>query len=187
VFSKYARVVPLKTKSAKAIIKAFSTLIKSEKPEKLQYDKGKEFNNQYLKMFLNKLVIVNYPTENERLMCVVVERFHRTLKSRMFQYFTAYIDILPKLVEGYNRSFHSSIKMAPADVKSSNSKLVFENVYKNDFFKPPAEAKFEIGESVRLVNEGYKRRWTNEIYTIVNIINRPTQKMYVVDDFDNEV
>ncbi|RWS18860.1 hypothetical protein B4U80_06734, partial [Leptotrombidium deliense] len=198
IFSKFARVIPLRRKSAKTIIKSFSSLLEFEKPEKLRYDKGKEFNNKYFRKFLNDQNIKNYPTENDRLKCVVVERFHRTLKSRMFQYFTAYdtskyIDVLHKLVDGYNHSYHSSIKMAPADVNHSNSKIVFKNLYKNDLFIPPSKKLFAIGETVRLMNEGnvfrkgYKRRWTDELYTISNVIDRPRKKMYVVSDYNSEI
>jgi len=48
----------------------------------------------------------------------VVERWNRTMKERMFKYFTAnntrrYIDILDLLVQNYNNTIHSSIKMTP--------------------------------------------------------------------------
>ncbi|RWS19333.1 uncharacterized protein B4U80_11101 [Leptotrombidium deliense] len=64
----------------------------------------------------------------------------------MFQYFTAhdtskYIDVLQQLVDGYNSSYHRSIKMAPKDVNIENSKLVFKNLYKNDFFFETLYAK----------------------------------------------
>ena len=43
------------------------------------------------------------------------------MKPRMYKYFTAnnilkYIDILPHLVAGYNRTVHRSIDMAPAPI-----------------------------------------------------------------------
>lgn len=198
VFSKFARVIPLKTKSAKSIIRAFEKMISVEQPEKLRYDKGKEFHNKYFRAFLKSKGIVNFATENDRLKCVVVERFHRTLKSRMFQYFTAYdtskyIDVLQQLVDGYNSSFHRAIKMAPNEVTSENSKNVFENLYANTFFQPKPKPLFEIGDNVRIMNEGnvfrkgYKRRWTDEIYTVKSIIDRPFKKMYVLIDYTNDV
>ena len=49
----------------------------------------------------------------------IVERFNRTLISKLYRYFTAsntlkYVDILPKLVNQYNRTHHRSIKTTPA-------------------------------------------------------------------------
>src|SRR5277367_5063068 len=66
--------------------------------------------------------------------CAIVERFNRTLKSRMFKYFTAkgtrkYIDILDDLVVAYNSSHHRSINMRPIDVNKSNTPIVFKNLY----------------------------------------------------------
>ena len=44
----------------------------------------------------------------------VAERFIHTLKSKLYRYFTAdntlkYVDVFPKLVDQYNRTFHRSI------------------------------------------------------------------------------
>ena len=45
----------------------------------------------------------------------IVERFNRTLKSKLYRYFTLkYVDILPTLVNQYNRTYHRSIKTTPA-------------------------------------------------------------------------
>ena len=79
-------------------------------------DKGKEFYNKDVKDLI-KL----YSTENEERSSVV-ERWIRTMKEKMWKYFTAkstnvYIDVLPNFVKQYNNSRHSSIKMT--SVKAS--------------------------------------------------------------------
>ena len=63
----------------------------------------------------------------------VVERlrFNRTLKTRMYRYFTSantlrYDDVLQDLVRGYNASEHSSIGMAPKDVTLKNKRMVWK-------------------------------------------------------------
>ena len=55
---------------------------------------------------------------------VVVERFIRTLKNKIYKYMTAisknvYIDKLDAIVNEYNNTYHRTIKMKPADVKDS--------------------------------------------------------------------
>ena len=50
--------------------------------------------------------------------CAIVERFNRTLKQRMFKYFTAnntvkYADVLQKFVNAYNARKHRTIGIAP--------------------------------------------------------------------------
>ena len=55
-----------------------------------------------------------YSTENEEKSCVV-ERWNRTMKEKMWKYFSAnstrvYTDVLDKLVQQYNSTKHASIK-----------------------------------------------------------------------------
>ena len=55
-----------------------------------------------------------YSTENEEKSCVI-ERFNRTIKQKMFKYFSAnntrkFVDVLYVLVDQYNNTIHSSIK-----------------------------------------------------------------------------
>ena len=65
----------------------------------------------------------------------IAERFNRTLKSRMFKYFTQnetrrWIDIIQQLVNGYNNTNHSTIKMSPIDASDKqNTEVVWWNTY----------------------------------------------------------
>ena len=78
-------------------------------------DKGKEFYNKDVQ----KLVTL-YSTENEEKSCVI-KRFNRTINEKMIKYFSEnntrkYIDVLDLLdllIEQYNNTIHSSIKMTP--------------------------------------------------------------------------
>ena len=77
-------------------------------------DKGCKFYNKDVR----KLVEL-YSSENEEKSCVI-ERFNRTIKDKMFNYFTAtstrkYIDVLDKLADQYNNTVHSSIKMSSVE------------------------------------------------------------------------
>ena len=76
-----------------------------------------------------------YSTFNEGK-AVVIERFNRTLKNKMFKYFTAngtykYIDILSSLINEYNNKKHSSTKLSP-------NELYFD---KNNFMKKKNKKK----------------------------------------------
>ena len=93
VFSKYGWIVPLKQKNGIAVASALEKVFKERKPEKLWVDKGKEFYNKDVR----KLITI-YPTENGEKSSVI-ERWNRTMKERMFKYFSAnstrkYIDVL---------------------------------------------------------------------------------------------
>ena len=127
IFSKYAWVVPLKDKKAISIVKAFQSILKqsNRKPNKIWVDKGSEFYNAYLKKWLRDKDIVMHSTHNEGK-SVVAERFIKTLKSKIYKYMTlisknVYIDKLDDIVDEYNHTYHTTIKMKPIDVKHNNT------------------------------------------------------------------
>ena len=103
---------------------------------------------------MKELGVELYSSENEEKSSVV-ERWNRTMKEKMFKYFTAnntnqYIDILEDFVEKYNNMKHSSIKMTPVEVsKRTNAITVYRNLYP-DLTRRPMGAKFKIGDKVRI-------------------------------------
>ena len=129
VLSKYAWVRPLKNKTGDSVVKALEDIIKlGRKPNRLQTDKGKEFYNRPVKSWLQEKGITHFSTHGDAK-ASVVEQFNRTLKQRLYRYFTAantleFVDILPDLVEGYNATPHRSIGMAPKQVNWKNEKAV---------------------------------------------------------------
>ena len=53
---------------------------------------------------------------------VVAERFIRNLKNKIYKYMTSvskniYVNILDYIVNKYNNTYHSTIRMKPVDVK----------------------------------------------------------------------
>ena len=63
----------------------------------------------------------------------MIERFNRTIKEKM--YFSAdntrnYFDVLDLLVDQYNNTIHSSIKMSPKEAsRKENENKVWRNLY----------------------------------------------------------
>lgn len=134
VFSKYARVEPLKTKSGSSLTAAFTKMIEHQQCQLLQTDKGTEFLNGSFQKLLKDHNIRHYTSENDDIKASVVERFNRTLKGVMWRYLThtssgRYIDVLPQLVSSYNNTYHSSIKMAPSEVNNQNEHIVRSILY----------------------------------------------------------
>ena len=75
---------------------------------------------------------------------VVAERFNRTLKTKIYKYMTSmsknvYINKLDDIVNEYNNTYHTTIKMTPFDVK--------DNTY-IDFSKEVngKDPKFKVGD-----------------------------------------
>ncbi|XP_065645292.1 uncharacterized protein LOC136075783 [Hydra vulgaris] len=127
VFSKYGWIIPLKSKTGLDVAHALNKIFNDRKCEKLWVDKGKEFYNKHVK----SLGIDIYSTENEEKSSVV-ERWNRTMKEKMFKYCSAnstrrYIDILDELVNNYNNTKHSSIKMTPVEANPPTYKITDYN------------------------------------------------------------
>ena len=196
IFSKYGWLVPLKNKSGKSVMEGFKIVLKQRKPEKLWGDKGKEFYNKDFKALLKEHNIELYSTENEEKSSVV-ERWNRTMKERMFKYFTAnstnqYIDILPSLVQKYNKSKHRSIKMSPEEASlKKNQAKVYWNLYGD--LKPHQKHKLSVGDKVRITKKkstfekGYTPRWTEEIFTISEVQDTQPPTYKIIDMAGEEI
>ena len=191
VLSKYGWLVPLKDKTGKSVASALKTIFKERKPEKMWVDKGKKFYNKDVKDLVEL-----YSTENEEKSSVV-ERWIRTMKEKMWKYFTdkntnIYIDILPDLVKDYNNTRHSSIKMTPVKAsKKENELTVWRNLYPEHLEIHDINPKFSVGDKVRIskkkktFEKGYTTRWTEEIFTIVEV-KRTKLPTYKIADLNGE-
>ena len=198
VFSKYAYVLPLKDKTGPSIIKAFKQIFKQLKklPFQLQTDAGKEFLNKSFQKYLKDHRVKHFITWNQDTKSSIVEIFNRTLKRRMFRYFTKhstkrYIDILPTLVNSYNNTYHRSIKCAPSQVTSENQEEVWQRLYAIDHHHHHHQADvdpFPVGTRVRiskakgLFEKGYLPNWTEELFTIESILYKTDPITYTVKD-----
>ena len=197
VFSRFAFALPLKSKTRNEIINAFQLLFKTRKPKYLQTDDGTEFHNKDFKAFLKKHDVKLFSTKSDTKGSIV-ERWNRTLKDKMFKYFTKhntlnYIDVLQDLVHAYNNSIHRSIGMTPAAVNPNNESILWEKQYKKHIQQRKSpQYKFKIGDKVRLsklrriFKKGYLPKWTDEYFAVIDQIatNPP---VYKIIDLNGEI
>ena len=126
-------------------------------------DRGREFYNKDVQ----KLIEL-YSTENEEKYCVI-ERFNRTIKEKLFKYFSAnntrkFIDVLYLLVDQYNNAIHLLIKMTRKKAsREENENKVWRNLY-SEFGGKTMAPKFSIRDHVRITkkkktfDKGYTQR-----------------------------
>jgi len=193
VFSKYGWMLPLKDKTGKSVSDAFKEFFKKSKrkPEKLWTDKGREFCNKHVKELGAEL----FSTENAEKSSVV-ERWNRTMKEKIFKYFTAnntnkHIDLLDDFVERYHNTGHSSIKMTPVEASNKDNEVrVYRNLYP-DLTRRPMRTKFKTGDKVRILKKkglfekGFTPNWTEEVFTISKI-QRTNAVTYKITDLNDE-
>ena len=142
-------------------------------------------------LFLKRLRdndIVMYSTNNEGK-SVVAKRFIRTLKSKIYKHMTSisknvYIDKLDDIVNEYNNTYHTTIKMKPIDVKDNT----YINTDKEINNKDP---KFKVGDRVRISKyknvfaKGYTANWSEEVFVIKKVKNTVLWT-YVINDLNGE-
>ena len=129
-----------------------------------------------------------YSTHNEGKP-VVAERFIRALKSKIYKYMTSisknvYIDKLDDIVDGYNNTYHTTIKMKCIDVKDNT----YINTSKEINNKDP---KFKVGDHIRISKyknifaTGYMPNWSEEVFVIKKVKNA-VPWTYVINDLNGE-
>ena len=181
IFSKYARVVPLRDKNCITITNGFQKFLKESnrkqghsegrKPNKIWVDKGSEFYNSFKKWLKNNDIEM-YSTNNEGK-SVVAERVIRTLKTKIYKCMTSVskkvcIDKVDDIVNEYNNTYHRTIKMKPVGVEN-NTCIDFKKEV-ND-----AGPKFKVGDHVRIAKhksifaKGYTPNWSEENFVIKKV------------------
>ena len=197
VFSKYAWSVPLKDKRGESVTIAFKSIVKSSnrQPKFLWVDQGKEFYNRNMDEWLKQNNITRYSTFGEHK-SAVVERFNRTLKEKMWKRFTAentrnWIGMLDRLINSYNNTKHSTVKMTPTEASKKNNEayIIGSRKYRN---VGDNKNKFRVGDRVRIgrikgaFEKGYLPNWSEEVFNI-HKVQHTSPITYVLKDSSGEV
>lgn len=198
VFSKYGWMVPIKSKNATETTRAFRKLINDSgrSPRAVQSDYGREFKNSMFAQYLQRQDIKqHFPQIQSMHKAAVVERFNRTMKEKMFHYFSAqgksykrYIDVLQHLVDSYNNSVHSTIKMRPIDVKSKHIAKIYKNITQNHKNEKDTYPVLQEGDYVRIIRKkaplehGYTEKWTREVFKVDQVIFKKPYPLYRLVD-----
>ena len=190
LYSKYTFVIPLKDKKGISIVNAFDKIIKqsNRKPNKIWVDQGGEFYNNVFKKWLSDNDIIMYSTYNEGK-SVVAERFIRTLKNKLYKHMTAtgknvYYDVLDDVVNKYNNTKHSTIKMKPIDVKHNNNRVYIDEYNEKDS-RPRVGDRVRISKFKNIFAKGYTPNWSKEIF-IINKINDTVPYTHNIKDLNDE-
>ena len=113
-----------------------------------------------------------YSTFHEEKL-VVAEKIIKTLKNKIYKHMTTigknvYFNVLDDIIDKYNNSFHSSIKMKPKDVKDS-VKYSEESNKKNPKFKVADHVR--ISKYKNVFAKGYTPNWSEEVFVIRKLQN----------------
>ena len=129
-----------------------------------------------------------YSTYNEGI-TVVVERFIRTLKNKVFKRMTAIsknicFDAMGDIINKYNNTIHRALKMKPIDITFDSYTEYNEDSNRKD-------PKFKVGDNVRIsiykniFAKGYTPNWSKEVF-VVSKIKNTTPWTYTISDLNGE-
>lgn len=152
ILSKYVWTAALKTTRGQEMMHTLTQIFASGwKPTRIRSDQGTEFVNQNIKDFLKKVK------------ALYSERAIKTIKSRLVRYMThkqvrRWFDILLKITESYNSTYHQSNKRTPSSVKATDSVYLWKLQYGYQAKKAGRKMrvsrvrdyKYKVGDLVRV-------------------------------------
>ena len=163
-------------------------------PKKMYSDQEGAFNNVEVIKLMNKNKI-------KHIMVVdgahTIERFNRTLKENIQTRLDAmeldrykWVSQLEPIIDKYNHTKHSTIKMSPNDAKNGSNHLTVSYNIWDGAKRNRKYPDIKVGDEVRVFikkdnkTKGYFPKWSVDRYTIT-FINKDNE--YVINDNKNKL
>ena len=198
-FSRMAYTKALINKTALEVAMALDEILNDFKypPSIFVSDKGGEFdirNNVFISVIRKYNLSVYYAkgvTKN-----AIVERWNRTLKTRLERFFTEtsrkrWIDVLQEFTRNINHSKNRSLGMSPSEVTLKNAPNIYKRLHPE--VKRPKDCKLKIGDVVRIAIEGnvfkkgYRQNWSDSLYTVESIKKSQGFCLYHIKDSEDNI
>jgi transposase InsO family protein len=172
VFTKKAVMIPLKERDQHTSTEAFKKILKSlGVPKTIYSDQGSEFKNKpFLELLEKNGITPIFALDHAPF----VEALNKNIKNRLYKYMAYHntdnwSKILPKIIDAYNDTPHSSTGIAPNDVNASNAmqaKLNMAKRAKRKTYEPVNEGDTVRIPKINKVKKGYKPQWSYELQTV---------------------
>lgn len=209
VFSKFAWIEPIRSKSGENTTKAFISIIKRaikdsvhDIPLNLHTDLGKEFFNYHFKNEISKLKINHYFTSGLHK-AAVCERFIRTFMNRFTKMYSNdkkkinsvrnYRLFLQTIVNLYNSTKSRTHGLAPNNVKKKHTNMIWSRLYGKYFENTPRLIKFIPGDIVlvakrkSIFEKGYSASYLKSKYIIHDVILNTYPITYRLRDSEGSI
>jgi len=172
-----------KDKKTDTILNLFKEFHKSVPVFKIYGDLGSEFINLKFKKYLNdnNIESILFKSDSHRL--GIINRFHRTLKSKISSFMIAtnsvkWTQVLETIIDNYNNTFNRGIQMKPIDAFNSwfHESLIIQDKRRETRNIMKNITEFNLSDRVRKLNVSSNQfenkmrpKYSNEIYTITKI------------------
>jgi hypothetical protein len=185
IFSRYAWIVPLRSKTAEATMAALQTILDEvggEPPNHIWADLERAWYGKQWGQALRDNGVDLYATYSE-VGVAPVERLIRTLKNRLWPLMEEagtyrWLELLPRVVSEYNDAVHSALGMTPTQARDPRGEVaLWHYQYDKPLAAVPKGApRFHVGEWVRIsvvknvFERGFHANWSDEAYRISRVL-----------------
>lgn len=159
IFSRYAWVVPLRSKTAEATMAAMQVVLDEvggEPPNHIWADLERAWYGKHWGQALRDNGVELYTTYSQ-VGVAPVERLIRTLKNRLWPLMEEagsyrWMELLPRVVADYNNTVHSALGMTPTEAqRPENEVALWHHQYDKPLAAvPKGKPRFHVGEWVRV-------------------------------------
>ena len=131
-----------------------------------------------------------FPTQNETK-ASTSERAIKTIKTKLYRYFT----YIQSIADSYNKTYHRTIGVPPADVKENNAEEVRLSTYfaRHNQTRPNLKRfKFKLGDYVRIsylknvFTRAYDETYSREVFQVRKRYHSGVLPIYRLRDLQQE-
>jgi len=191
--TRYAYAYPCKTKDMMFILDALKKMEKQTIINSITCDSGSEFKNKEFKNFCKDEEITLYFIKDDSHKLGIINRFHRTLKEKLTQYFIAnntvnWVDIIDKIVYNYNHSVNRGIGIEPYKVNSFLEQRIITRMKEKTEKLMENEIKINVGDFCRILTktelfeDKMLPKYSHKIFEIIKV----KSKSVIVKDPSND-
>jgi hypothetical protein len=206
VLSKMFFAVPVKSKKYNDMVVSMENILKQIpiSPSRIFTDKGTEFilkeknkNKEHTAHdFYQNHNIEKFWSSTKTIKAAIAERGIRTLKSRLYRYFSEkhtlnWVEVLDQIIDSINNTPSQSTGMKPVDVTFKNAQQIFNKLFGKEIITHNKKNKYKKGDHVRLANyrevfdKGYLPTFSDEILQIDSVKKGNPTTYKIKDDNSN--
>jgi len=198
VHSRYVWACAIRRKTSSDIITALKLIFKSYKPRNLMSDSESGIMSKACQKFL-RTNDVNHYTTNSPTHCPHIERYWRTLKSKLSRYMFAkrtqlWLEAVKKIVHALNRTVTRAHGETPYDVVHDPEATLRADIKMFSYKDYKTSARpLSLGQLVRIstVKRGFQKEgdggWGNEVFKISRVKRTHGEPiMYLLKDQGDE-
>ena len=192
--TRFAFAYACKSKEIINILEAMKKMASKTEINTITCDKGSEYINKEFKKFCDKHDIELYYVKDDSHKMGIINRFHRTLKEKLTQYFVAnntvnWVEVIDDIVENYNHSVNRGIGIEPYKVNDFMEQRIIEKMReKTASIILKNNESFNIGDFCRILTkqilfeDKMLPKYSNKVFEIIKI----SQNSVTVKDSEDD-